>query len=569
MTYRYFYYNLVILWMALPIKGLCATNTSGNAIGSIIGSTMDRVEHQADKRLEERFLQKEKDLMEVEKRRKESVHLPSFTLTQIKIIGNHVIQTETLRPLWSKAVGKTVTLKDIQTIAKRITRLYRSKGYILSFARVIQQTVKDGAVTLEVVEGYIDHVDVIFEDTQSEGGTWLSDLTEKFKTQRPLTKKFYERYLLLIRDLYPNAKGYLKPSVHNKDGAATMQLVIPKADTHGFNLGINNFGSDSVGPWMLSLTMERPAPWNPEHDLQLRYSQGYHQAEMWSGGIGYTLPINSEGTSFGVDMDVVRSRPAGALKQFNVATRENEFSAFLMHPFIRSQDLNLYGNIEFEHTNQVRYIKATHEVKKERSRRAKFALIGQWSDQMRGTNYIKASLIKGLRGMNSVGMTYINRTRPRATAHALYYTLDLKRMQHLWGNFSLGLHLVGQYANSSLLDIDRYRSRGFPFNGAYTPAALSGDSGLEGKIELAYTRQDLESLKFLKVFGYFSQIKVWNRYRDVGEESSACAKGLVFGSQMTLSNKMTAALMYGHPFDGPVGNKSINPQIGVSLNWSF
>ena len=574
MTSKNFYSLIFCLWLMVLYPAADSFAAALNNVGDIMGGTMDRMERQIGPESMTGDLldgsDKDQDIDTTAPLPKdEDQAFPTFKLKQIKIISNKIIPSDQLKHLWTPIVGKKVSLKDIQKLAHKITHTYRKAGYILSFARVIQQTVKDGAVTLEIVEGYIDQVEVTFEETESKTGHWLSKLTEKIKEHRPITRKVYERYLLLIRDLYPNAKGYLKPSENNSDGAATMQLVIPKRTSHGFNMGVNNFGSDSVGPWMFSIAMDRPAPWNPEHEIELRYNQGQYKSEVWSGGIGYTLPVNANGTTIGMDVDVVRSRPGGVLKDYNVITQENEFSAFIMHPFLRSQNTNIYGSLEFEHTNQTRYIKFANSIKKERSRRAKFSLIGQWHDSFKGANYVKTSAIKGLRGLNSVTTSYPNRTRLKGAADALYFTIDLKRIQHIMGYFSVGFNLVGQYANSTLLDIDRYRSRGFPFNGAYTPAALSGDSGIEGKIELAYTRQDLESMKLLKLFGYLSKMKVWNRNPNVGENFSESAKGMVLGSEVTLNNKVTAALMYGYPFDGPVGHDSMNPQVGVSLNWSF
>lgn len=567
---------LRILPLGLVLGVGPATSHAASNVADIMGGVMDQMDRQTGlQRLEEKIAQDRDQpltLLEAQKKKQPEElgkDFPTFELKRVNLKGNKSIGTDLLKGHWEKFLGQQISLREAQEIADGITQTYREKGYALSFARVPQQAIEKGSVTITVVEGYIDQVIVAFEDKKSKVGTTLSKLIDKIQGEKPLLKAAYERYMLLIRDLYPNAKGYLKASEDNNDGAGTLRVVIPKPKDQGVSVGVNNYMSDSVGPWMMAVTLDRPAPWNSEHQLELRYSQGTYRSELWSEGFGYAFPINGEGTRVGIDVDTVRSRPGGRIKDFDAVTKEDEASVFIMHPFKRSQQLNIYGNLEFEMVNQTRYIRLVDDVKKERSRKVKATLIAQWQDSLRGSNYVNLSGIQGLRMLNSVDMSYEDRTRLRGSAHNLYMRADLRRTQHIKGPFTLGLEFMGQYANSTLLDIDRFRTRGFPFSGAYTPAALSGDSGLESKVELAYTKDELTKIRFLKLFTYFTKVKVWNRHPNAGEQFGEVANGLGCGVQVVLHNNLQATLQYGYPLNGPVGNDSANPQVGFGLNWRF
>lgn len=569
--------NKHILWITL-LSGVLTyghVEAAQNNIGDIIGSTMDQVERMGglEKMSEDLAVPQEQiaplEAKVLEEEAPGADSLPTFQLNEVSLKGNTAIPLEILEGHWKDLLNQSVSFQDIKTLSDKITAEYRKRGYVLSFCHVPEQTVKGGLVQLEVVEGYIDQVVVTFEDEKMTMGKTLAKLVKKLEQGRPLSEKTYERYLLLIRDLYPDAKGYLKPSKDHADGAGTLRLVIPKRSSKGFSFGINNFGSDSIGPWMGSVAIDRPSPLNEEHQMEVRYSQGNYQSELWSAGFGYVIPLNGEGTRFGIDLDTVRSRPGGDISEFDTLTRENEASVFLMHAFKRSQEANIYGNLEFEVTNQSRYIRLLDDVKKERSRRIKASFIAQWQDGLHGGNYVNLTAVQGMRLWNAVSQSYENRTRRRASADSRYFLADVRRTQQVYGPFNLGFYVAGHYATETLLDIDRFRSRGFPFGGAYTPGALSGDSGLEAKLELAYTRHDLEKLKYLKLFTYFTKVKAWNRHPNVGEQFSEVANGIGCGAQAQFNNKIMTSIQYGYPLNNKVGGDGAKPQIGVSMNWQL
>ena len=55
-------------------------------------------------------------------------------------------------------IGKKVTLVEVYDIAQRITQYYRDDGYVLASAYLPPQGIKDGIVTIQIVEGYVGEV---------------------------------------------------------------------------------------------------------------------------------------------------------------------------------------------------------------------------------------------------------------------------------------------------------------------------------------------------------------------------------------------------------------------------
>src|SRR5262245_61866262 len=74
------------------------------------------------------------------------------------IKGNVSFGVNELHALISDIEGKEVTLADLRAAARKITMHYRAKGYGLSWAYLPVQEVKDGDITIQVVEARIDRI---------------------------------------------------------------------------------------------------------------------------------------------------------------------------------------------------------------------------------------------------------------------------------------------------------------------------------------------------------------------------------------------------------------------------
>lgn len=493
----------------------------------------------------------------------------TFRLNHLIIEGSTAIKVPELKRFWKSFLRKSVTFADIKQIADAITAYYRRKGYFLSYATVPVQEVKNGNVKILIIEGYIDKTEVIFEDKSIHPSKKLATMVKKISQEKPLNQSTFERYISLIRDLYPYAKGYLQPSETNGDGAAELQVVIPKQGYFDGQLTTSNFGRDTIGPWMMGANITVPSPLSREDKIQVAYNQGTYASELRSASIGYTMSLGSEGTTFGIDGLVSKARPTGNIEVFDVVTREDRAIATLLHPVIRSRETNLYVGLEFTTQNQSRHVRFIDEIKKERSRTLKLVTIGTLQDDIGGQNAMRLSFTQGLRMMNSVDTSYVNRTRTRGSADHSFIEFNLSRMQHIKGPYAIGFYIDGQYANATLLDINRYRSNGFPYNGAYPIGTLSGDSGIEGKIEFNYYNYDIPQLQMLRLFAYLSKVKIWNRHPKIGEYYAESAKGAGAGIQAITEFGLSSTLQYGYPFDNPVGNERIKPMVGFNVNYKF
>lgn len=84
----------------------------------------------------------------------------AFTLTDIDIRGNSVVTDETLRAIYAPHLGKTITLGRLHALSDAITKTYRNQGYLLSFAYVPQQYIRNGRPQIQIIEGKISDIKI-------------------------------------------------------------------------------------------------------------------------------------------------------------------------------------------------------------------------------------------------------------------------------------------------------------------------------------------------------------------------------------------------------------------------
>lgn len=77
-----------------------------------------------------------------------------------RILGNTVLDPAALKQAVAPYVGKVVTGAELQTLRQHLTQLYVTAGYINSGVILPDQTVRDGVITFQVIEGTLSRVEV-------------------------------------------------------------------------------------------------------------------------------------------------------------------------------------------------------------------------------------------------------------------------------------------------------------------------------------------------------------------------------------------------------------------------
>src|SRR5262245_5967736 len=168
----------------------------------------------------------------------------SILVTQLTVDGSTTYSQDALRAVYSNVLNREVSLTEIYRLVERLTARYRNDGYILSQVYVPAQTVENGVIHLQAVEGYI-------ADVRVEGGSdslrkRVRNYAEKIRATRPLTMAALERYVLLVNDL-PGVAAHAVLAPSAVPGASDLVLQLAKRPVDG-SFGSDNRGSRVQGP---------------------------------------------------------------------------------------------------------------------------------------------------------------------------------------------------------------------------------------------------------------------------------------------------------------------------------
>ena len=247
----------------------------------------------------------------------EKVH---FVLHDVRLSGVTVYDRTDLVPYYSQLIGKKISLADIYHVAANLTRKYRNDGYVLTQVVVPPQTIEGGHVTLRVVEGYIDNVQVHGVDNTHASRMIEAYARKVHSSGSALNIKDLEREMLLINDLPGvSAQGVLSPSP-NKVGAADL-LVDYSRRLYNGQVGVDNYSSRFLGPWegSAALSLNSVLGLNERITGQFVYAPGhdFHDKLLY-GGIDYEQPVFDYGTTVEGYLSDTETNPRYLLKDFDV-----------------------------------------------------------------------------------------------------------------------------------------------------------------------------------------------------------------------------------------------------------
>jgi hemolysin activation/secretion protein len=426
------------------------------------------------------------------------------TLQRIKVEGSSVLPAAVLASRTEMYTGREIGGGDILQLAAELTAMYRNAGYILSLVLVPPQSLSDGTLTLQVVEGYISGVRVeAGEGVSATVRESLVRIGERIKASRPLDALVLERYLLTAND-FPGIelRSILSPS--RAPGAADLTLVARVKRLEGF-ASVDNYGSKYLGPGQIlaGVTGNQLLGVN---DQWRAVAVGTGDSEMAYAQLSYSQVVNTEGLKLSASVSRARTQPGDVLKPFDVRGAADTTSISASYPLLRSRNESLLARLTYDHSDIRTDILGTRVIE-DRIRALRLGLSWRVLDRFDGQNTLEVDLSQGLGGTNEGDLL-----KSRAGAKGVFNKLsfDYERAQFFSASTSLAFGVAGQWANTPLLSSEQYALGGRRYGRAYEPAELVGERALALRIEPRYAGAlDAPGFRAYQTFGFYDIGKVW------------------------------------------------------------
>lgn len=205
---------------------------------------------------------------------------------RFEVVGSTVFSPEELAAVTAPFTGRELSFAELLQVRSAITQLYTDQGYITSGALIPPQTIADGVITIQVIEGRLEEINVT--GTRRLNRAYVRSRLALASSQPLNVNQLLERLQLLQLDpLIETISADLQAGV--RPGTSVLQVQVTEADSFNLDLGIDNDRSPSVGSFQRQIQFNQANLTGLGDGLVFSYANTDGSNEL-SGS--YTLPLN-------------------------------------------------------------------------------------------------------------------------------------------------------------------------------------------------------------------------------------------------------------------------------------
>jgi hemolysin activation/secretion protein len=413
---------------------------------------------------------------------------PTFVLKSISLKGNDTIPADQLLAPVRDQIGKTIGFADIETIAARITRIYRERGYVLAQVVIPPQDVSDGNLELSVLEGRVGHVNLNVAAGTPVRESLLRQRLAAIPVGAPLQQHDLERTMLLLSDL-PGIQVSSAIEAGSDPGTVDLTINVGPAKRWSFATDIDNYGASSSGTWRLGALARLNSPFMIGDNLDLRLL-GSERLDTAYGRVGYEAPVDPYGTRVGVAV----ARLNYALgKEFSSLDAQGEATVVdltVTHPLVRTRNENLLARANIEYRDLIDNIGLVSEHTHKSLVEGSVGLSYESRDGLLGGGFNSADLallIGSLNFKSDADRALDESALGRNTSGTeMRVTFFANRLNALTEKASIFVGVSGQYAATTLDNSSRFLLGGPHAVRAYSPSEALVDEGFVATLEGRY-----------------------------------------------------------------------------------
>jgi hemolysin activation/secretion protein len=170
---------------------------------------------------------------------------------RVNVVGNTAFPPEVLAKITERYENRYLTQEDLQALRLELFGLYLAGGYVHSGVILPDQTIRDGQITYQVIEGGVSEVNI-------SGNRWFQTgyLRRRLALTAPLNVNDLQRQIQLLLDdpRIQRLRVDLKPGL--RPGESVLDVQVEDRQPFRLLLDFNNHQSPSVGAERGIVTLE-------------------------------------------------------------------------------------------------------------------------------------------------------------------------------------------------------------------------------------------------------------------------------------------------------------------------
>lgn len=407
-----------------------------------------------------------------------------FTVSQIKVSGATVFSNESLEALVSEYASVSHTLGDLQKAAAQITAHYRQAGYFLARAYLPKQSLQDGVVTINVLEGTLGELKL--ENNSRISNDKANAMLAKIKQGEPLKATTSNRALLLVSDLpgVDNLDARVEPGANT--GETNLVTSLSESRVFSGGLELDNYGSLYSGRYRVGGNINLNSPFGYGEQLSARLL--ISDEDLIYGRLGAQVPIGSDGLTLSGGYNRTQYSLGDTFDPLDARGNSDTVDLTLRYPFIRSQKLNVYGSLSAEYRKLQDEIRSTNTKADKNAKVGNAAINADWRDALGGggANQAGITFSHGDLNIETASTALIDAVGAKTEGSYSKWNWNLSRQQAVTQKLSASVQARGQFTSDNLDSAEKFVLGGPYGVRAYPTGEGSADIGWLASAELHY-----------------------------------------------------------------------------------
>ena len=415
----------------------------------------------------------------------------SFVVKAFEISGNTVITTQDLQAKLKPLIGKKLTLEELRSAADQLANYYRSNGYVVARAVLPPQQITNGVVKIEIIEGRRDKINFkSIGDPIVKSGVQVDFVGSAIPNNAVISEAALERALMLLGDTpgVSNVQSSLEPG--STVGTSDLNIVTTAGPRFLGSVDVDNFGGRYSGTNRVGATLGINSLSGLGDQLTIRgQTTGTHSMQQGSqtnyGRISYQIPIGSDGLKVGVAYAAMAYTLGLNYQGTNTNGLANTASAFSTYPFVRSRNLNVYGQLGYDNIYMVNN-SFGFQLSQLSVNQGNAGLSANSRDDFLGggINSMGVVVTYGNVGSSNAGYVAVDNLTARTLGSFARYNLNFSRLQAVSDSMHFTLNTSAQLATQNLNSSQLFGLGGPSGVRAYPVGQAAGNQGLLVQLEL-------------------------------------------------------------------------------------
>jgi len=410
-------------------------------------------------------------------RKKEVIGGKRIFIRKIEVKGAAHLDKQTLNNILSRYEGKKLTIGEINQIAKDITEAYRKKHYILAYAYLPPQEIKNGILEIKVLEGKIGKITV--KGNRSYSKKFIQKHLERIRKDALLKEESLERVLLLLNE-YPSLS--VKSVLTKGKSLGVTDIIAETKDKRPVSgsISYDNFGDKVTSKSRLTAEFDIGNLITSGDYLMLTGITGLDRIDfnrLSYGRAEYLFPIGYNGTKMGLSYAYSKYKAGKQYAPLDIYGDANIAGIYITHPLIKKRNQSLDMKFGFDYKDIYDYMLSSKRSE-DNIRVFNLGLTYDFLDHFYGRNIINLTLHQGARDIfGGNGKNDSDTSRLNADGGFTKWTADITRIQYITRYNSLYLRASGQYSNDNLFTAEQFMLGGIGTVRGFDLSSESGDSG--------------------------------------------------------------------------------------------